>query len=57
MKNNRSWQTGCSFTVTENIPGHLPWFAAYDTYFKGAAFTLLLKYNKVLFLLCCKLFF
>ena len=32
-------------------------FAAYDTYFKGAAFTLLLKYNKVLFLLCCKLFF
>ena len=25
--------------------------AIYDTYFKGAAFTLLLKYNKVLFLL------
>ena len=24
MKNNRSWQTGCSFTVAENISGHLP---------------------------------
>ena len=28
-----------------------PWFTAYDKYFKGAVFTQLLKYNKVLFLL------
>ena len=35
------------YIVTENIS----WFTAYDKYFKGAAFTQLLKYNKVLFLL------